>query len=207
MRPLRVRSNESYSQQTGKEWRDQVPGRAFDAAQNKLKAMKLISLLACVSFTALAQTSASETETLQKLMTEVHQLRIALERSSQIAPRIQIAVERLKMQQEQVARVARQVDDARRDLDHFRTQQGQIQQQLQSTENASNETVDPATRKALNTELAAMKQRSEQVEKSAQEAQIHESDVASQLQSEQSKLAEFNERLNLLEHALNAPQN
>ena len=50
-------------------------------------------------------------------------VRIALERSTQIAPRIQIAVERLKLQQEQVARVDRQLDDVRRELDKSRTEQ------------------------------------------------------------------------------------
>jgi hypothetical protein len=43
-------------------------------------------------------------QTLQTLLAEVRHLRIAIERSTQIAPRIQIAVERRMLQQEQVAR-------------------------------------------------------------------------------------------------------
>src|SRR5713101_3329534 len=80
--------------------------------------MKLVSLLVCLCLAARAQAPASDVQTLQALLTEVHQLRIALERSTQIAPRIQIAVERLKLQQEQVARVSRQLQDLRHELDH-----------------------------------------------------------------------------------------
>src|SRR5712671_5578729 len=68
--------------------------------------MKRIFLLLCFGFSAMAQNSSSDPQTLQTLLTEVHQLRLALERSTQIAPRIQIAVERLKLQQDQVARTA-----------------------------------------------------------------------------------------------------
>ncbi len=124
--------------------------------------MRLVSLLLCVSFVVLAQTPASDGQTLQSLLAEVHQLRIALERSNQIAPRIQIAVERLKMQQEQVTQVARKLDDVRQELDHFRTEQGRIQQRVQATDNAVSETTDPEKRKALNDALDSLKQDGDQ---------------------------------------------
>ncbi len=172
---------------------------------NKLKAMKLISFLLCISFTALAQAPASDVQTLQTLLVEVHQLRIALEHSTQIAPRIQIAVERLKMQQEQVAHVARQLDDVRSELDHGRTEQARIQQRLQAIDNTVAETTDPQRRKDLNDALGSLKQEADQTEKSVQQIQIHEAELGSQLQSEQAKLTELNDRLNQIERALSAP--
>src|SRR5216684_8460627 len=96
--------------------------------------MKLVSLLVCLCLAARAQAPASDVQTLQALLTEVHQLRLALERSTQIAPRIQIAVERLKLQQEQVARTAQQLDELRRDLDRRRSEQAKIQQRMQAME-------------------------------------------------------------------------
>ena len=45
----------------------------------------------------------------------------------------------------------------------------------------------------------------EQSEKSLQQIQIREGELASQLQSEQSKLTELNERLDEMERALNVP--
>jgi hypothetical protein len=70
---------------------------------------RVIFVLWIVS-SAQAQTQASATPRLEALLKEVHQLRLVLERSAQIAPRIQIAVERLKLQQEKVGRTARQLD-------------------------------------------------------------------------------------------------
>jgi predicted nucleic acid-binding Zn-ribbon protein len=182
-------------------------GARFPNPKNRLKLMRLISLLVCVSFTALAQTPAPDVQTLQSLLAEVHQLRIALERSTQIAPRIQIAVERLKMQQEQVGRVAKDVDDARRELDHFRTEQSRIQQRVQSIGNAVTETADPDKRKDLNNALDISKQEADQAEKSVQQAQVREGELTSQLQSDQAKLTELNDRLNQIERALSTPEN
>src|SRR5882672_5263927 len=72
---------------------------------------------------AQAQTPAPATPTLETLLKEVHQLRLVLERSAQIAPRIQIAVERLKLQQEKAGRTAQQLDELRRELERVRSEQ------------------------------------------------------------------------------------
>jgi chromosome segregation ATPase len=167
--------------------------------------MKLISFFLSVCLTARAQAPVSDVSTLQTLLAEVHQLRIALERSTQIAPRIQIAVERLKMQQEQAARIARQLDDARQELDHFRADQARIQQRLQFVDNDVAQTADPQKRKDLNDLLASLKQEADRSEKSAQQSQAREGELANQLQSERVKLNELNDRLEQMERALNAP--
>ena len=167
--------------------------------------MKLISFFLSVCLTARAQAPVSDGPTLQTLLAEVHQLRIALERSTQIAPRIQIAVERLKMQQEQAARVARQLDDARQELEHFRTDQVRIQQRLQFVDNEVTQTADPQKRKDLNDLLANLKQEADRAEKSVQQSQAPEGEWANQLKSERVKLTELNDRLDQMERALNAP--
>jgi len=166
--------------------------------------MKLASLV-CLCFVARAQAPASDVQTLQALLAEVHQLRVALERSTQIAPRIQIAVERLKLQQEQVARVARQLDDLRNNLDHSRTEQPKIQQRFEHLNSAAAQATDPQQRKDLDDQLGFFKVEAEQAEKSVQQLQARESDLASQLQSEQARLTELNDRLDQMERALNEP--
>jgi len=168
-------------------------------------AMKLITLLVCLCLGAWAQAPASDVQTLQALLTEVRQLRIALERSTQIAPRIQIAVERLKLQQEQVARVARQLDDLRRELDRNREAQPKIQQRLEQVSSAASSTADPQQRKDFDAVLSEVKLQAEQAEKSLQQMQVREGELASQLQSKQARLTELNDRLDQMERALNAP--
>jgi chromosome segregation ATPase len=168
--------------------------------------MKLASFM-CLCFVARAQVPASDLQTLQALLAEVHQLRVALERSTQIAPRIQIAVERLKLQQEQVSRVAHQLDDLRNNLDHGRTEQPRIQQQLERLSAAAAQATDPQKQKEFDDALNMTKLNAEQAEKSLQQMQLHEGELASQLQSEQARLTELNDRLDQMERALNVPPN
>jgi predicted nucleic acid-binding Zn-ribbon protein len=167
--------------------------------------MKRIFLLLCFGFSAMAQNSSSDPQTLQTLLTEVHQLRLALERSTQIAPRIQIAVERLKLQQDQVARTARQLDDLRQNIDNRRSDLPKIQQRLETIAAESDQATDPGKHRELVETSKMMKLESDQVEKSLQQMQAREGELASQLQSEQSRLAELNDRLDQIERALNLP--
>lgn len=154
----------------------------------------------------MAQAPSSEASpALQALLSEVHQLRLALERSNQIAPRIQIAVGRIKIQQEQVTRSANRLDDARRELDHLRTEQLRFQQEMERAQNALNETTEQDRRKELAGALEQMKLQVEVAEKSVQQLQVRESEAEGQLQMEQGKLAELNERLNQIERALSHP--
>src|SRR5215470_8132115 len=105
-----------------------------------------VLLLLC----SLARAQApADPQTLQSLLSEVHQLRIAMERSAAITPRIQIVVERLKLQQEQVARTSRELTDLRRDLERGRMELGQNQARIQSLENAESQETDTAKRREL----------------------------------------------------------
>ena len=165
--------------------------------------MRTLSLLLCSAVAGFAQGPVSDAHTLEALLSEVHQLRIALERSNGIAPRIQIAVERLKLQQEQVARTARELADLRRELDGNRSNLTRMQQHLQSVENAESQETDLARKRDLGDALKMAKLENEQVEKSLQQLQLHEGELAGQMQSEQSRLTELNDRLDQLERALN----
>lgn len=165
--------------------------------------MKTIGFLLCFCVAVRGQTSPTDAQTLQTLLAEVHQLRLALEHSSKIVPLIQITVERLKLQQDQVARVTRQLEDIRRELDHFRSEQPKIQQRLQSLDNNASQITDPRQRKELDEVLKISKLEAEQSEKSAQQLQARESELMSQFQAEQTKLTELNDRLDQMERALN----
>src|SRR5579872_6912601 len=167
--------------------------------------MKFFTVLLCLCSAARAQAPSPEPQTLQTLLTEVRQLRLAIERSNQIGPRIQIAVERLKLQQEQVARVARQLDDLRRDLDKSRSEQGRAQQRVQALDSQATQAADPVQRKDMEDVSKELKLEAEQAEKSLQQLQVREGELASRLQAEQGKLAELNDHLDQVERALELP--
>ncbi|HET9320880.1 MAG TPA: hypothetical protein VFO27_13930 [Bryobacteraceae bacterium] len=167
--------------------------------------MKLVSVLLCLCFAARAQAPSPEPQTLQTLLAEVRQLRLAIERSNQIGPRIQIAVERLKLQQEQVARIAGQLEDLRRGLDKSRSEQGKAQQRIQALDSQATQATDAVQRKNMEEVSKELKLEVEQAEKSLQQMQAREGELASQLQTEQGKLAELNDHLDQVERALKLP--
>jgi DNA repair exonuclease SbcCD ATPase subunit len=169
------------------------------------RTMTRVIFVLWIVFAAQAQTQAPAAPTLEKLLVEVHQLRLALERSTQIAPRIQIAVERLKLQQEKVARTAQQLDELRREVDRGRLEQPKIQQRLQAIENETNQAADPAQRRHLEEAMKDFKLEAEQREKSLQQMQAREGELTGQLQTEQNRLTELNDRLDQIERALNVP--
>jgi DNA repair exonuclease SbcCD ATPase subunit len=165
--------------------------------------MRTLALILCSCLPAWPQAASADPQTLQNLLSEVRQLRIVLERSAAIAPRIQIAVERLKLQQEQVARTSRELSDLRDRLDHSRSEFSRIQQRAQSLEASETQETDASKRHDLDEALKMTKLDGEQTEKSTQQMQAHESELAGQLQSEQSRLTELNDRLDQIERALN----
>jgi chromosome segregation ATPase len=177
----------------------------FATVENYTQEMKLVSVLLCLGFAARAQGPSPDPQTLQTLLAEVRQLRLAIERSNQIGPRIQIAVERLKLQQEQVARIARQLGDLRRDLDKSRTEQGKAQQRIQALDSQATQAADPVQRKDMEEASRELKLEAEQAEKSLQQTLVREGELASQLQAEQGKLAELNDHLDQIERALKLP--
>ena len=167
--------------------------------------MRRLIIVLWMVFVAQAQTQAPATPTLETLLEEVHQLRLVMERSAQIAPRIQIAVERLKLQQEKVGRAAQQLDELRRDLERMRLDQLKIQQRVQAMENQAGQAVDPGQRRDLEEVVKMSKLEAEQNEKGLQQMQAREGELTGQLQTEQSRLTELNDRLDQIERALNVP--
>ena len=57
--------------------------------------------------------ATTDKATIQALLVEVRQLRLAMERSSSLVPRIQLAAQRLQAQQDRVDRLSRELRDFR----------------------------------------------------------------------------------------------
>ena len=77
-----------------------------------------------------------------------------------------------------------------------------MQQRLQTLETAESQENDPAKRREIGDELKAFKLATEQSEKSFEQLQTREGELAGHLQSEQSRLTELNDRLDQIERAL-----
>lgn len=144
----------------------------------------------------------SDSSLIQALLSEVHQLRLAIERSNSIGPRIQLTVERMKLQQQVVSHLSDQLDSVRRDLESTQTSQTRLANQIKYQETAINQATDPNKRTSLEQELKAMQPVLEQFQQHLDSARAREADLNSRLRSEQANLDALNDRLNQIERSL-----
>ena len=152
-----------------------------------------------------AAPDASDRATMQTLLIEVRQLRMALERSTSLLPRVQVTAQRLQAQQDRVDRLSRELRDWRRQMaDHAAERDGlaaaikQMDEQVTQDQDPMHRKEMAEAKKQINLRLAPL---------SAREAQerAEEIDLLSQLQSEQAKLNALSEQLDSLEKSLQAP--
>jgi hypothetical protein len=153
---------------------------------------------------ALAQTSSEAT--IQALLAEVRQLRLALERSAVLAPRIQVTLQRMQIQQDSVSRASRELEDVRAILSKSAAEEANLSVRIKDAElNAAREQ-DPGRRKELEADVSAMKSLIEQQRARDSQALARVSEMAGRLQSEQARLDELNNHLNTMERMLEPPQ-
>ena len=164
------------------------------------KLLRCLPTLLPLALPAAAQTS-QDAPTLQALLAEVRQLRLALERSATLSPRIQLTMQRVRLQDEKVARVSAQLEAVRREIAnhpvHRATQQLTLLEQHLSSES------DAARRKELEQRRAELRVMSAQ----AVDPQLgaRESELANSLRVERAALDELSGKLDAMERLLNEP--
>jgi phosphoenolpyruvate carboxylase len=160
-------------------------------------------LLACT----LAPTSSAQSPdsaSLQALVTEIHQLRLALEHAGATTPKIQITLLRLQLQEQKVTRISEQLADVRRQISAL-SQQTQYATLLQNLDAKIAQEQDAIRRKPLEEQRRNMNAAMEQQTRMLQDLRAQEAEQAGALRTEQAKADELNDHLNALERSLDAP--
>ena len=146
--------------------------------------------------TALAQSTASRPtseQSLQELVREVRQLRATLQRINVAMYKGHVMIERLKLQQEQVSRITRELTQIREDVSEIRGQQVKYRELLKRIEArvevGMKDSIDLVT---VKTELQNMSQREQRLS-------MRETQLVNELELERAKLNDLNDRLNALE--------
>lgn len=135
---------------------------------------------------------ASE-KSLSDLVNEVRQLRAMLQRVNQTVYKTNIVIERLKFQQEQVARLSREVDNVRESLAELRAQSTKMRGLMGRMETeVKNGMRNPDVLTDFKQEFEVMTQRELRLAR-------RETQLMNELSMERSKLMELTERLNTLE--------
>jgi hypothetical protein len=144
----------------------------------------------------------SQDATIQALPKEVHALRIAMEQSNQIGPRIQIVLARIQLQEERVRNATRQVQDAREKAGDMQTKRTETADRIKQFEGQLVQTTDPNARKQIEFDLIEMKAAVERLSALEQQFRAKEAESNSLLIAEQGRWNEANDMLSSIERGL-----
>jgi hypothetical protein len=152
--------------------------------------------------TAFGQTASPESQTLQALLTEVHQLRQDLQTAAAAARKAQILIYRLHVQETAVARASQRLDQATSALDQFQAQRKWQALQIKRYEDMRGRAENPDARKQFDDAISDLKAQMDAWVPEEQEAQAKELGFAEQLRMEQAKLDQLQNELDQLDRAV-----
>jgi endonuclease/exonuclease/phosphatase (EEP) superfamily protein YafD len=161
----------------------------------------LAAVLAALWSSTFAQPVGS-TDVLAQLLAEVRALRIVMEQSGTAGPRIQLLTARLSIQESRVARLARDLDDARANLVRITEAQRRASEMFENLEAAVPSESDPARRRQLEAELKSLKQQIDVQSSEEQFLRNQESSLQASYDTEQARWLEISNRLDELERSL-----
>jgi hypothetical protein len=163
-----------------------------------------LSLFLFAASPATAQTpnkpADDQEATLKTLINEVRLLRLTLERTNLAAFRSQIIMERLRVQQNNVNLVSRDLEDVRKQIVDMKITPEEAQQMLEEAQEGVNAGIlNPIHLKATKHEIEQQTQRE-------QKLLAREGALAAQLENERNKLREIEGRLDILERLLESTE-
>jgi len=166
-----------------------------------------ISLVALVAFApaAFGQAAPADGGTLQSLVSEVRQLRQVLQATTVNAQRIQVAMFRLQIQELAVAQASQRLDGIRSKISVAESARKHVADAVQTVQNLQNRRENPKERDEIEEDLRRLRKELELRAGEEQQLRMIESEAAAQLQAEQAKLTELQDRLDHFEKALDAP--
>jgi isoleucyl-tRNA synthetase len=163
----------------------------------------LIVVVFGMATVAFAQTTSSDSQTMQSLLTEVRQLRQDLQVSFTRMESAQILLSRLQIQQVAVSRASQHLDDARTKLAEvqvvIRSETAEIKHYEDAPGNAENEAQAAAALNRAKSDLEASTNL-------AQQRQSIETDAELQLRTEQDKLTRLESLLDELVEKIATPR-
>lgn len=166
--------------------------------------MRYLRFLPLLALPALlpSQTSDADRATLQALLSEVQQLRIAIERSTLLGARTQIGINMMQIQEGRTARLSQDLDKVRKDILDAQGERAKVAERLKALEDRLPSVTNPTEHQDIEFAMRQAKLEGEQLAAREQERRAREAELASQLQSEQSQLAELRDRIAEMQRAL-----
>jgi hypothetical protein len=159
-------------------------------------------LLATAGFATLSgQPERPQNDDVKALLAEVRALRLTIERAAAQGNQAQLLLGRVQLQENRLATLGRQYDEARRKVLDAQENEGRMEQALQMT-SVSRTSVPPEEREALEAQIPTLKAELARVQARTAVMRNDETAAYSALSAEQQRWAAFNERLETIEREL-----
>ncbi len=144
-------------------------------------------------------TGTGETGALNALLNEVRLLRIALQNTNTGAKRVQLAAERIRLQQERVDKVSRELEETRNLATNINVDQKRLDETIKELEKQARQEAFPARRAEIEKQMRLLKVEQEPLTLRETRLKDRESMLLAQLSFEQAKLNELHGKLDELE--------
>ena len=139
-----------------------------------------------------ALNKSNQERIVQEILSEVRQLRVEVQRLKASAYQTQVVIERLRLQQEQVTRLTREIGEVREKIGETKTRQVKMNGLFEDVEKqAQSGVISQSELKRISGEIEDLKQREQRL--AEQEAQL-----SVELEAERVKLITLNMRLDEL---------
>jgi chromosome segregation ATPase len=161
----------------------------------------VVAIVGALSRVPAAQQPAPP-DVMSALLQEVHGLRVAMEQSAAIAPRVQLTLSRLNIEEQRIAQLSAQVDRARQELTSLGLSLTKMADTIDQEEKRLPTVADEQQRRQIEADIRGLKQELKGQTASEQAARTRENDAAQTLASEQGRWIELNARLDELERLM-----
>jgi chromosome segregation ATPase len=155
---------------------------------------------------AWGQTADPDPRVLQSLLTEVQQLRLAIERSTLLGARTQLAVSKLQMQETRAAQLSRDLANLRDAAGDLAIEKVRNAERLKAAEESRNspQFSTPEMRNELESQIKQLKLNIEEFGGKESRRAAREGELAVQAQAAQAEVADSRSRIAEMERALDA---
>jgi len=167
-----------------------------------LIAAPVVAALAVASATIRATPQAPSTDITASLLAEVHELRVAMERSASVAPRVQLTLARLNIQEQRTVSLSAQLDQVRQEQTRSSLETRKLASALEEVEKALQTTLDAPQRRGYEFEGQGLKRQIAQQAAVEERLRSREAEAAQLLAAEQSRWVDLNTKLDELERLL-----
>jgi prefoldin subunit 5 len=155
------------------------------------------------SLTARAQQTAAAPDVMTALLIEVRGLRAAMEQMASAGPRVQLALGRLQLQEQRIMNQVRRLDSVRGSLTAAQRDVETLGQHVKDmTESLGAGGLDPETQRQREAELRHTKAEWARKNAELQRFSSEEAMLAQDIDADQNRWTEINQRLEELERAL-----